>query len=303
MKIKNVLIVGAGTMGQQIGLQCAMNGFSTTMYDVNEASLANCRSAQQELVTSWRKANPDATDEEVAQGLQRLSYISDLEAAARAADLVNESAPEVMEIKHEIYRQLSRFCSKDTILTTNTSTLLPSQIVPAVEHPERFLCLHFLNGIEGIWAAPLGEVMKHAGTSEEAMEHTLEFTRQIAMRPIRIDREQPGYVINTLLVPWVAAATALVANGVASYQDVDRTWMIATHMKHGPIAILDNIGLQTWLNVCNLLADGNPGNPQYRRNAEFIKTEYVDKGRLGVQSGQGFYDYPSPEFAGADFLG
>ena len=302
MKIENVLIVGAGTMGQQIGLQCAMNGFATTMYDVNEASLAHCRSAQQELVSSWRKANPDATDEEVAQGLQRLSYTSDLEAAASAADLVNESVPEVMEIKHEIYRQLSRYCARDTILTTNTSTLLPSAIVPAVEYPERFLCLHFLNAIDGIWEAPIGEVMKHAGTSEEALERTLEFTRQIAMRPIRIDQEQPGYVINTLLVPWMASATALVANGVASYQDVDRTWMIATKMKHGPIGTLDNIGLQTWLNVCNLLADSDPGNPQYRKNAEFIKTEYVDKGRLGVQSGQGFYEYPSPEYDRSDFL-
>ena len=299
MQIEKVLIVGSGTMGQQIGLQCAMSGFDTTMYDISEEALQRCRAGQEAFVPSWRKSNPDASDENVAAGLARLSYSCDLKSAARDVDLVNESIPEELAIKQSVYSELSRYCRPDAILTTNTSTLLPSAIAPFVERPERFLALHFGNLV---WEAPIGEVMPHPGTDAKVFERVLTFAGDISMVPIRIEKEQPGYLINSVLQPWLMAASALVVNGVATPQDVDKTWMICSQMTHGPFGVLDVIGAETAYNVTQLWAAAEPDNPQHLKNAAFIKENLLDKGHLGVQSGQGYYSYPDPEFTRPDFL-
>ena len=299
MKIEKVLIVGSGTMGQQIGLQCAMNGFHTTMYDISDKALERCKAGQEAFISSWRNANPDDSDEDVAAGLARLSYNSDLESAAEGVDLVNESVPENLEIKQAVYSGLSRYCRPDTILTTNTSTLLPSNIAPFVERPERFLALHFGNLV---WEAPIGEVMGHPGTDAELFEQVLEFAQQIRMVPIPIEKEQPGYLINTLLQPWLIAAMSLVSNGVATHQQVDKTWMICSGMPAGPFGILDTIGAETAYNVTQLWTAAEPDDPQHARNAAYVKENLLDKGRLGTQTGGGYYDYPNPEFAQPGFL-
>jgi len=299
MKIEKLLIVGSGTMGQQIGLQCAMSGFNTTMYDISEDALQRCKAAQEAYIPSWRNSNPDASNEDVAAGLARLSYNCDLESAARDVDLVSESIPEDLAIKQSVYSELSRYCRPDTILTTNTSNLLPSTIAPFVERPERFLALHFA-GL--VWEASIGEVMPHPGTDAKVFERILTFAREISMVPIRIENEHPGYLLNSLLQPWLNAATSLVVNGVATPQEVDKTWMICSGMRHGPFGVLDVVGAVTSYNIAQLWAAAEPDNPQHLKNAAFIKENFLEKALLGVQSGQGYYSYPDPEFARPDFL-
>ena len=297
MNIKKVLVVGSGTLGQQIGFQCATHGFETIMYDRSQDSLDACRESHRqyaELFTGQR----GKSKAEVDAALARLSYTTDLEAAARDADLVSESVPEDPDIKRQVYAALHQSCPATTIFTTNTSTLLPSQMADATGRPDRFLALHFANEI---WERNIAEIMGHPGTDPEIYELVVSFAKAIGMVPIRLDVEQNGYVINSLLVPWLMAAQALVTNGVASAEDVDRTWMIAAKMSLGPFGTMDMIGLETAYNVASYWGDVN-ADKQFQKNAEYLKTHFVDQGKLGVKTGEGYYKHPNPTYAQPGFL-
>ena len=297
LNIKKVLIVGTGTMGSQIGFQCAMHGFTTTMYNPREASLEACKKLHQQLGETI-KADLGKSDAEIAVAYGNLFYTTDLAEAVRDCDLVSESVPEILEIKRQVYRDLDEICPAHTIFTTNSSTLLPSEIADATGRTERFLALHFANQI---WVRNIGEVMKHQGTDPEVFERVVAFAKEIGMVPIPLEKESSGYVLNALLVPLLNAAQSLVVNGIASPMDVDRTWVISTQAPMGPFAILDMIGLETAYNVSLRLAKVT-GDKQIQRIADYLKENYVDKGNLGVKTGEGFYKYPDPAYAQPSFL-
>jgi 3-hydroxyacyl-CoA dehydrogenase len=297
MNIRKVLVVGSGTLGQQIGFQCAMHGFETTMYDLRQESVDSCRASHRQYAQLFRDQR-GKTVEETDAALARISYTTDLAEAGRDADLVSESVPENPEIKRQVYAALNKCCPAKTIFTTNSSTLLPSQIADATGRPERFLALHFANEI---WLRNIGEVMGHAGTAPEMIELVLTFAKAIGMIPIRLDKEQSGYVINSLSVPWLMAAQALVTNGVALPEDVDRTWMICTKMDMGPFGFLDMIGLETAYNVASYWGEVNK-DEQLKKNATYIRTHFVDTKRLGMKTGQGYYKYPDPAYRQPGFL-
>lgn len=300
MKIENVLVLGAGTMGGQVGFYNAMYGFNITQYDISDEALTTCKEQHRSYVDEFRAARPSMTDDDIQAGLARISYSTDLEAAAKNADLVSESVPEVLEIKQQIYADLDRFCPAHTIFTTNTSTMMPSAIAESTGRPERFLALHYANPI---WQAPIAEVMKHPGTDQQHFEAVVAFAEACSLVPIRMEKEQPGYIINSLLVPWATAALSLVVNGVSTYQDVDRVWMLCTPgMNRGPMGVLDQVGFEVCRNIHHLLAAAEPGNPQYQKNIDYLEEHFLSKGHTGVLSGQGFYSYPDPEYLAADFL-
>jgi 3-hydroxybutyryl-CoA dehydrogenase len=229
----------------------------------------------------------------------RLAYTSDVSEACFNADLVSESVPEDPKIKCDVYGELNRHCPERTIFTTNTSTLLPSQFAAATGRPDRFLALHFANPV---WDANIGEVMPHPGTDPAVFRRVLDFAAEIGMVPIRLEKEQNGYVINSLLMPLLVAAQRLVTNEVASHEDIDRTWMVSTKMPVGPFGIMDLIGLQTVYNVLAYWAEAE-GDDDLRKQADEIKTRFVETGNLGVKTGKGYYTYPGPAFAKDDFLG
>ena len=297
MEIKNVLIVGTGTLGSQIGFQCAMHGFRTTMYDTQADALEACKKRHRQIGEAV-KADIGKTDAEVTATHANLSYTTDLAPAASDCDLVSESVPEDPAVKRRVFAQLHEVCPDHTIFTTNSSTLLPSEIADGTGRPERFLALHFANRI---WVNNIGEVMKHPGTAPEVFERVLKFAAEIGMVPIRIEKEWRGYVLNAMLVPLLSAAQTLVANGIATPEDVDRTWMISTNTPAGPFATIDVIGLQTAYTIGDLLAT-KTGDAQLRKNADYLKETYLDQGKLGVSSGEGFYSYPDPAFRRQDFL-
>ena len=297
MNIKRVLIAGSGTLGQQIGFQSAMHGFDIVMYDVNQSSLDSCRTTQREYADLYQK-HKGKTKGETDAALARISYTTDLAEAARDADLVSESIPENPEIKRQFYPLLHKACPAKTIFTTNTSTLLPSQFADVTGRPERFLALHFANEI---WDRNIGEVMGHPGTDPKIYEAVVEFAKAIGMVPIRLGKEQNGYVINSLLVPWLMAAQALVANDVARPEDVDRTWMITTKMAVGPFGMLDIIGLETAYNVAAYWGEVK-NDEQLKKNAAYLKAHFVDKNKLGVKTGEGYYRHPNPAYQQPDFL-
>jgi len=300
MMIKNILALGGGTMGSQASFYYAMNGFDVTQYDISEEALTACRQHHLGYVDPFRAAQPSFSDEDIEAGLARISYSSDLEAAAKNADLVTESVPEVLAIKQQVYADLHRFCPDHTIFTTNTSTLPPSAIAPSTGRPERFLALHYAMGM---WDSPIGEVMKHPGTDDAVFQEVVRFVEASKLVPIKIEKEQPGYIINTMLVPWLNAGLSLVVNGISTHQDVDKTWMICSRgMPMGPLGVMDMVGFEVSCNVNRLLAAAEPDNPQYQKNIDYLEEHFISKGHTGALSGRGFYRYPDPQYLEPDFL-
>jgi 3-hydroxyacyl-CoA dehydrogenase len=297
---KKILTIGAGNMGGQVSFYHAMTGTAVIQYDISQDSLDDCKKQHQLYAKAYQAARPGVTDQDIEAGQSRISYSTNLQQAARGVDLVIESAPENPEVKQTLYRELNEYCSSHTIFCTNTSTLLPSQLAESTGRPERFLAFHYAMEI---WESPMVEVMRHPSTSDESFKAMLEFAEVSQLVPIKMEKEQPGYIINSLLVPWLTSALSLVVNGISSYQDVDKTWMICGQgMRMGPIGILDQLGFEVCRNVHLLMAANEPDNPQYHKNIEYVENNFLSKGFMGARSGQGFYSYPNPEYLAEDFL-
>ena len=291
-----VAVAGAGVLGSQIAWQIAFRGFDVTVYDAFEKGLEGGKALHQQYARLFLDQR-GATAAEIEQTFSRLSYTTELAAALRDADILSESVPEVFEIKQAFYRAAARLAPERTIFTTNSSTMVPSQFAACTGRPARFLALHFASGV---WDHNIGEVMGHADTDPEVFQQVISFAAAIGMVPIPIHKEQPGYIINSLVVPFLNAATNLLLNEVADFESIDRTWMIGTGAPVGPCGIMDAIGMETICNVMQLLAaQGDPAAPA---KAAYFKTNFIDRNRLGAKTGEGFYRYPDPSFQRPGFL-
>ncbi len=297
MKIKKVTITGAGTLGSQIAWQTAFHGCEVSVYDPFEKGIEAAKDFHRQFAELF-KATRGASDTQIEQTIARLSYTTDLAEAVRDADLISESVPEDVEIKKSFYRDLAKLAPEKTIFTSNSSTLLPSQFAEETGRPGKFLALHFANEI---WKRNIGEIMGHPGTEPEIFQQVVEFTKAIGMVPIPLFKEQNGYIVNSLLVPLLSAAGDLLVNEVSDYQSIDKTWMVGVGVPMGPCALLDLVGLETAYNIWTHWGTAL-NDPAALARADYIKKNFVDKGNLGVKTGQGFYSYPNPAFENPDFL-
>ncbi|WP_433956734.1 3-hydroxyacyl-CoA dehydrogenase [Cytobacillus horneckiae] len=297
MNYKNITVAGSGVLGSQIAYQTAFNGFNVSVYDITDDALEMAKDRVIKLKENYKK-DLGATDEQVDQAFNRMSFYSDLTQATADADLVIEAIPEVVKIKTDFYHELGKVAPEKTIFATNSSTLLPSQFAEATGRPEQFLALHFANEI---WKNNTAEVMKHPGTNMDVFNDVVEFARAIGMVPLQLHKEQPGYILNSLLVPLLEAAQQLLVKEVSDPETIDKTWMIGTGAPLGPFAILDVVGIRTAYNISSGKAEAT-GNEDFKKLAELLKTEYIDKGKLGRETGEGFYKYPNPAFANPSFL-
>lgn len=297
MIIKNVTITGAGTLGSQIAWQTAFKGFNVTVYDAFDKGLERCKQFHQQYANVFLKLR-DASQSEIDETIARLNYTTNLSEAVKDADLISESIPEDLEIKKAFYVKLSTLAPEKTIFTTNSSTLLPSQYAEETGRPEKFLALHFANWI---WDANIGEVMGHPETDSKYFDCVIEFAKDIGMVPIPIYKEQHGYVINSLLGPLLSAAGNLLVNEVADYETIDKTWMITSGTKMGPCAIMDMVGLETIYNIEKLWSERTGDEDRIARVA-YYKKNFIDKGKLGMKTREGFYTYPNPKYKDPDFL-
>ena len=224
MKIKNVTVAGTGVLGSQIAFQTAFKGFKVSAYDINDEALEKAKERFNVLKERYQE-DSYGTKEEVDAAYDRISLHTDLAKAVGNADLVIEAVPELLGIKQNFYKELSKVAKAETIFASNSSTMVPSQLVSFTDRPDKYLHLHFANEI---WKLNIAEIMKHDVTSKEVFEEVIEFAKAIAMVPIPIHKEQPGYVLNTLLVPHLKSGMQLVVDGVADPEVVDKTWMIST---------------------------------------------------------------------------
>jgi 3-hydroxybutyryl-CoA dehydrogenase len=294
--VRRVLVIGGGTMGVQIALQVAVHGYDVVLHDTDSAVLdaapARLRSDGQDRIAAGRL---DAGQLEGA--LAVIECIADPAGAAAGIDIVSESVPEDPQLKGRVLGQFDRLCPQRTVFTTNTSTLLPSMFAAATGRPDRFAALHFHTPV---WSSNVADVMPHPGTSAETTQLLVAFARRIGQIPIQLRQENFGYVFNALYTAINREALTLAANGIASVEDVDRAWMAIMKMPVGPFGMLDGVGLDTAWHITDYWAR-QTGDPQTRANAALLRS-YLDRGRLGVKSGSGFYDYPSPAHQRPGFL-
>ncbi len=296
MNIKNVTVAGTGVLGSQIAFQSAFKSFEVSVYDINDEALEKAKERFKVLMERYQ-ADKYGTKDEVDAAYNRISFHTDLAKAVENADLVIEAVPELLDIKRDFYEKLAKVAKEKTIFASNSSTMIPSQLVEFTGRPEKYLHLHFANEI---WKLNIAEIMKHERTSPEVFDEVIEFAKAIAMVPIPLHKEQPGYVLNTLLVPHLKASMQLVVEGITEPQIVDKTWMISTGSPLGPFAFLDIIGPNTPYNLFH--AWGEQGDELSAKVAGWLKSEYLDKGRMGTANGKGVYTYPNPAYQDPDFI-
>lgn len=313
MKFQNIVLVGGGVLGSQIAYQTAYAGFHTTIYLRSEASIERAKPKVERLHGIYRAELTAAKQNggSVSRGLvfnetdltkvdfdqllanadrayNELEYCTDLAEVVRDADLVIEALAENPQTKIEFYQKMRDLLPEKTIIATNSSTLLPSVLADATGRPEKFLALHFANSI---WRGNTAEIMGHAGTDQAAYDKVVEFAEQIGMIPLKLKKERAGYILNSLLVPFLNAAEDLLVNDISDVETIDKTWMLATGAPMGPFRILDVVGITTAYNiVCNYPDAGDPAT-LHGKIAKRLKEEYIDKGKTGLNAGEGFYKY------------
>ena len=297
MRFTKITTAGAGVMGSQVAWQMAFHGKHVVVYDAIPEGLQKGQALHREYAEHF-VGRRGATREQIDETFARLEYTTDLAAAVHDADLISESVPESLSIKESFWREASRGAPARTVFTTNTSTLEPSALARFVDRPHKFLALHFAIGV---WDSNIGEVMGHPGTDTAVFEGMLKFAEEIGLVPIPIRKEQSGYIINSLLVPWVTAALELVVRDVSDVQSIDRTWMITMRSGIGPFGMMDRMGLGVVHHVAELLAESDP-NTLALEYVRYLDEHFIQKGHLGVASGQGFYCYPNPAFEQPGFI-
>lgn len=280
--IRNVTVLGAGVLGSQIAFQTAYKGFDVISYDIDEPALVSAKERFDRLAATYTEAFPDAEDGATDAALDRITQTDDLATAAADADLIIEAVPEILTLKQETYQKLATLAPAGTIFATNSSTLLPSDLKDSTGRPDRFLALHFANMI---WVSNTAEIMGTTDTDPAVFAEVVEFAAAIGMVPIQIHKEKAGYVLNSLLGPFLRAGLELVAGGYAEPGDVDSTWRIATGSPMGPLQIYDVIGMRTPYNILV------HGDDEAQKMAAWLKTNYIDAGKLGLATGEGFYKY------------
>lgn len=293
--IKRVLILGAGTMGQQIGLQCAIHGYEVVYYDIQKDILDDAVARVAKLA-SWYASTGRLTQEQLKGTLGRISSTTDPAKAAEDVDLINESVPEDPVLKGKVFAQFNKLCPERTVFTTNTSYLVPSMFAEASGRPDRLAALHF----HDLRVSNIVDVMPHPGTDPEVTRLVEEFAKSIGQIVIMLHRENNGYVFNAMISNLFFSAMTLASKKVSTIEDIDRAWMGITHMPVGPFGLMDQIGLKTVWTITEYWAKMG-GDKNAQKNADFLK-KYVDRGELGYKTNKGFYTYPNPAYQKDDFL-
>lgn len=292
-EINKVCFIGAGTMGCFNSLITSIFGYDCVVYDISSEALKNAPARQRELGNMAIQAGR-LTQELLDAGLSRITCTDDLETAVRDADLVSESVLEQLDLKRDVHRQLDEICPPKTILTTNTSYLLVSEIEDVVARGNKFAALHFHLG------GALLDVVGGPRTSPETIDILKRFARSIMQTPVVAKKEKDGYLFNSIIFAMFKTALNLVAGGYADHKDVDRSYMAALGLPVGLFGSMDMVGLDIILETMESQAKRRDAG-SCEKAAGVVRT-MVEKGILGFKTGKGFYTYPDPEYQKPGFL-
>jgi 3-hydroxyacyl-CoA dehydrogenase len=281
-KLTSITVLGTGVLGSEIAFQTAYRGLDVVAYDISAEVIEKAKTRFAGLAATYTREVDGAADGGADAALGRIRYSTDLVDAVAEADLVIEAIPEILQLKRDTYAALGAAAPARTIFATNSSSLLPSALKDSTGRAERFLALHFANRI---WVNNTAEVMPTADTDPEVFATVVQFARDIGMVPIELKKEKAGYVLNSLLIPLLDAAAGLLVGGIADVETIDLTWRRGTGAPYGPFQIFDVVGLETAYNI------SSAGDPAHQAFATLLKEQYLDNGKLGVATGEGFYRY------------
>jgi len=280
MSIRQITVLGTGTMGRGIAYLSAVAGFETVLFDVDEGALEAARSA---IESTLRKGveKGKVTEDAARQAVARVQLVPDLEPAVSGADLIVEAVPESFELKTELFGQADVFCGPDTILASNTSSISITKLAANVERRDRFIGMHFFNPPH---VMKLIEIVVGDRTSDATVELVRSVAERMGKTPIVV-RDSPGFATSRLGVAIGLEAIRMFEEGVASAEDIDRAMELGYNHPMGPLRLTDLVGLDVRLGIAEYLAStlGTRFEPPQ------LLRDMVAQGRLGKKTGQGFY--------------
>jgi 3-hydroxybutyryl-CoA dehydrogenase len=285
--MRTVLVVGAGAMGSQIALVAALAGYDVRLVDLDATRLATAeRQLRDRMAAQVVKGR--RTGEDVEAAFARLSLDTDLATAAADVDLVVEAVVEELDVKRTLFAELDRLCPEHTILSSNTSSFVPSRIADATRRPDRFCNLHFFNPALVMTCV---EVVRSPATSDETIKAAVGFVEAIGKLPVVLDKEVPGFVANRILNAVRDEAIRLLEGGYASVAAIDTACRTALGYPMGPFELMDLTGIDIGYltRQARYAETGDPADLPSR-----TVTELVEAGHLGRKSGRGFYTYDTP---------
>jgi 3-hydroxybutyryl-CoA dehydrogenase len=283
IEMKNIAVIGAGTMGNGIAHTFAQSGFTVKLIDVSEKSLdrgmATIAANLDRMV-----AKGTISEEDKLKTIGNIITYTDLNDGVVGVDLVVEAATENIDLKLKIFKQLNEVCSHQTILATNTSSISITQIAAVVTHPERVIGMHFMNPVP---IMKLVEIIRGYNTSDVVTKVIMDLSVTLGKVPVEVN-DYPGFVANRILMPMINESIETLYNGVAGVYEIDTVMKLGMAHPMGPLQLADFIGLDVCLAILHVMYDGFK-NPKYAPCPLLVNM--VMAGKLGVKSGEGFYDY------------
>ena len=281
--MKNIAVIGAGTMGNGIAHTFAQTDYKVQLIDVSQASLdkgiATITKNLDRMVAKER-----ITEEDKQRTLKNITTYTSLEEGVEYASLVVEAATENVDLKLKIFRDLDKYCPDDTILASNTSSISITKIAAATSRPEMVIGMHFMNPVP---IMKLVEIIKGYNTSQETYDTVAEISKILRKVPVEVN-DYPGFVANRILMPMINEAIETLYNNVAGVEEIDTVMKLGMAHPMGPLQLADFIGLDVCLSILNVMYDGFK-NPKYAPCPLLVNM--VMAGKMGVKSGEGFYDY------------
>lgn len=281
--MKNIAVIGAGTMGNGIAHTFAQFGYKVNLIDISKESL------QKGLDTISKNLDRMVSKEKISENdkvetLNNISTFIDIPSGVKDVDLIVEAATEDVDLKLKIFKQLDINCSKDTILASNTSSISITQIAAEVSNPERVIGMHFMNPVP---VMKLVEIIRGYNTSDKVTKEIMELSEKLNKVPVEVN-DYPGFVANRILMPMINEAIETLYNGVAGVYEIDTVMKLGMAHPMGPLQLADFIGLDVCLSILEVMYNGFK-NPKYAPCPLLVNM--VRAGKLGAKSGEGFYDY------------